>query len=111
MLQVKNEDASIREVSSLDIRPVFDNVQFGDVKAVEPVKYYSNITNEVLKIPIVKLSQNQEINVRFDVQKGIGKMHSKWCPVAIATFHPEPEVKVDFAKMQNVPLEVKKAIV
>ena len=110
VLQVKNEEPSVREVSSLDIRAVFDNAELGG-KPVEPVKFFSNISKELLKVPIVKLSQNQEVNIRFDVQKGIGKMHSKWCPVAIATFHPEPEVKVDFAKMQKAALEVKQAIV
>jgi len=53
----------------------------------------------VLGIPIVKLSQNQEINIKFDVQKGIGKMHSKWCPTTVATFHPEPDVQIDEEKM------------
>ena len=112
VLQVKNEDAAIREVTSQDIRSVFDNQEIsGDVRPVEPVKYSSNINQEVLKIPIVKLSQNQEINLRFDVQKGIAKMHSKWCPVCVATFHPEPEIKVDYDKMIKAPLEVKQKIV
>lgn len=46
-------------------------------------------------IPIVKLDKNQKINIRFDVQKGFGKMHSKWSPVSLATFQPDPEIKID----------------
>lgn len=63
---------------------------------VRPVTFKSDIHEEaILGIPIVKLSQNQEINIKFDVQKGIGKMHSKWCPTTVATFHPEPDVQID----------------
>lgn len=58
-------------------------------RPVLPVEYRSKLHEDrVLGIPLVKLSQNQRINLRFDVQKGIGKMHSKWCPTTIATFHP-----------------------
>ena len=46
-------------------------------------------------IPIVKLAKNQEIRVRFEVQKGIGKMHAKWSPVSLATFMPDPEIRLD----------------
>ena len=45
----------------------------------------------------------------FDVQKGIGKMHSKWSPVSLATFQPDPEIKVD--DKIDLALEHKKAIV
>ena len=43
----------------------------------------------------MKLAKNQQINIRFDVQKGIGKMHAKWSPVSLATFQPDPEIKID----------------
>ena len=29
------------------------------------------------------------------MQKGIGKMHSKWAACSLATFHPDPEIKID----------------
>lgn len=29
------------------------------------------------------------------MQKGIGKMHAKWSPVSLATFYPDPEIKID----------------
>ena len=51
--------------------------------------------NKVVGIPIVKLAKNQQINIRFNVEKGIGKMHSRWCPTSLATFQPDPEVKID----------------
>lgn len=41
------------------------------------------------------MAKNQQINVRFDVEKGIGKMHARWSPVSLATFQPDPEIKID----------------
>lgn len=65
------------------------NDDINNKRSIRPVTYYSNINEgKPLGIPIVKLARNQEINVRFDVQKGVGKMHSKWAPCALATFHP-----------------------
>jgi DNA-directed RNA polymerase alpha subunit len=63
---------------------------------VLPVQFYSGINKEEkVGIPIVKLAKNQEIRVRFEVQKGIGKMHARWSPVSLATFMPDPEIKID----------------
>lgn len=82
-----------------------------DSKAVRPVVFKSDIHEDsTLGIPIVKLSQNQEINITFDVQKGIGKMHSKWCPTTVATFHPEPDVTVDEEKMARQSDQTKRRI-
>ena len=61
-----------------------------------PVQFYSNSSkSERVGIPIVKLARNQEIKLRFEVQKGIGKMHAKWSPVCLATFTPDPDIKID----------------
>ncbi len=50
-------------------------------KPVLPVKFKSGIDkNKDVGIPIVKLNRGEQINIRFDVQKGIGKMHAKWSP-------------------------------
>lgn len=35
-------------------------------------------------------------------------MHAKWAPCALATFHPEPEVKID--DTIDITLEQQKAI-
>ena len=65
-------------------------------KPVVPVEFFSDAQkSKQVGIPIVKLAKNQQINIRFDVQKGIGKMHAKWSPVSLATFQPDPIVKVD----------------
>ena len=67
-----------------------------EIRPVIPVEFFSEVEKgKKLGVPIVKLSRNQEINVRIEVQKGIGKMHSKWSPVSLATYIPEPLIKLD----------------
>ena len=99
VLQVKNVEDEVREVTSLDIRPVFERMMEEEgMRPVVPLKFdHPNVNKKGDKvgIPIVKLSRNQEVNIRFDVQKGIGKMHAKWSPVSLATFQPDPTVKLD----------------
>jgi DNA-directed RNA polymerase alpha subunit len=82
----------------LDIKPIFDPIKTEDdeIRPVMPVQFYSNNSKEEkVGIPIVKLAKNQKIKLRFEIQKGIGKMHAKWSPVSLATFTPDPEIKLD----------------
>lgn len=98
MLEAKNSSEEVLEVTSLHIRSVFDQLKSEDdeVRPVQPVQYFSSRNKEErVGIPIVKLAKNQEIKIRFEVQKGIGKMHAKWSPVSLATFQPDPEIKID----------------
>ena len=82
----------------MHIRPVFEQVKSEEEegRAVVPVPFYSAVNKtEKVGIPIVKLAKNQSIKLKFEVQKGIGKMHARWSPVSLATFMPDPEIKVD----------------
>ena len=97
-LQVENTNEETIEVNSLDIKPLFDPVEWevGSKKAVIPVKFKSGVEKtKNVGIPIVKLDKNQKIDLKFDVQKGFGKMHAKWSPVSLSTFQPDPEIKLD----------------
>ncbi len=61
-----------------------------------PVKFQSGVDQyKNVGIPIVKLNRGEQVNVRFSVQKGIGKMHAKWSPVELATFQPDPDIKIN----------------
>ena len=98
ILEAKNTNDEVMEVTSMHIRSVFDQIKSEDeeVRPVLPVQFYSSINKEEkVGIPIVKLAKNQEIRLRFEVQKGIGKMHAKWSPVSLAAFMPDPEIKLD----------------
>lgn len=108
-LQIHNKDDAPREVTSLDIEPVYEQ---GDLmgsleKPVVPIEFFSDAQKtKQVGIPLVKLAKNQQINIRFDVQKGIGKMHAKWSPVSLATFQPDPEIKID----ETIELSVEQKI-
>jgi DNA-directed RNA polymerase II subunit RPB3 len=97
-LEAKNTSQEVMEVTSLHIRPVFEALKSEEeeARAVLPVQFFSEINKgERVGIPIVKLAKNQSIKVKFEVQKGIGKMHARWSPVSMAAFSPDPEVKID----------------
>lgn len=106
MLEAKNTSDEVMEVTSLHIRAVFDSLKSEEeeIRPVQPVQYFSNRNKEDrIGIPIVKLAKNQEIKIRFEVQKGIGKMHAKWSPVSLATFQPDPEIRIDDTIDLTVP--------
>ena len=98
ILEAKNTNDAVMDVTSLHIRSVFEQIKSEEegMKSVMPVPFFSEVNKgEKVGIPIVRLAKNQSIKIKFEVQKGIGKMHSKWSPVSLATFMPDPEVKLD----------------
>jgi DNA-directed RNA polymerase II subunit RPB3 len=84
--------------NALDVRPVlFDE---------------SSIPNEVNReIVLVKLGKNQELKFHAKAKKGIGKEHSKWSPVAVATFQYDPSIRLNDAEMNKLDESQKKAFV
>jgi len=60
-------------------------------------------------IAITKLLKGQEIAVRAIARKGVGSLHAKWSPVATVTFHQEPEIFINEAKMDELTLSEKEA--
>jgi len=63
--------------------------------AVVPVKFFSEMSQQEVGVPIMKLSQNQQLHFKCDAQKGIGKMHAKWSPASIATFQHESVIELN----------------
>jgi DNA-directed RNA polymerase II subunit RPB3 len=62
-------------------------------------------------ILLVKLGKNQQLKLTATAKKGISKEHSKWCPVAVATFSHDPVIKIDELSMENLPEERKREFV
>lgn len=84
--------------NQLGVRPVlFDEASVG-----------SEVNREIV---LVKLGKNQELKFQAKAKKGIGKEHSKWSPVAVATFQYEPSVRVNDAEMNRLDDAQKKAFV
>lgn len=70
---------------------------------VVPLSYHDD-TNAVL---LLKLGKNQQLHLRASAKKGIGKEHAKWCPVAVATFQFDPDIRVNQTQMMKLPEDQK----
>ena len=53
-------------------------------------------------IVLAKLGKGQRLKLRATAFKGIGKIHAKWSPVAIATYTFEPKVELNLARMEDL---------
>lgn len=54
-----------------------------------------NGVTELKPIVILKLGQNQSIDITCLAKKGKGKQHIKWSPQEICSLKIEPVVKID----------------
>lgn len=59
------------------------------------------------EVVIVKLGKNQRLKFKARAVRGIGKEHSKFCPVAVATFQHDPNVKINDREMETLDEERK----
>lgn len=73
-LRVKNTESGVLEVTSRDLRYIGQHG--GDVR---PADFEGPIS-------LLKLKNNQELDVTCNARKGVGKEHTKWSPVGTATF-------------------------
>ena len=67
--------------------------------------------NERDAISICKLSSGQRIKLRATAKKGIGKDHSKWTPVCVATYTFEPIIRLNWPSLEELKPEEKEAFV
>lgn len=108
-LKVTNHDKEVLDVTSLDVK--------SESSDVRPVKFYSVVNKDLDGNPaetgilIGKLKEGQEIDVEMIARKGIGRDHTKYCPVAIATFQYEPDIQLNQQLIQNASKEQKIAFV
>lgn len=76
---------------------------------IRPVLHDEHGTSAVnAEVVLVKLGRNQELKFSARARKGIGKEHSKWSPVAVATFQYEPEVRLNDREMERLDERSKK---
>lgn len=108
-LKVTNHNREVRDFTSLDIR--------SESEDVKPVKFFSVIKKDLDGNPmetgilIGKLKEGQEVDVEMIARKGIGRDHTKYCPVAVANFQYEPLIELNQPVIQNVSKEQKIAFV
>lgn len=90
------------EVSTKSIEPTNRDDAMGiDNKAVAPAALFSKDDKQEDPILVVKLSRNQQVDFNLIAKKGMGKMHSKWSPVATCIMRKIPSIKLDHDKIQQ----------
>ena len=99
-LRVKNTEGGVLDVTSRDLRHM-PSQQGVDVRPAD----------QDGPILILKLRKNQEIDITCNARKGIGKEHTKWSPVATATFKYTPQITLNQEKTRSLPLAQKKEFV
>jgi DNA-directed RNA polymerase II subunit RPB3 len=62
-------------------------------------------------IAIVKLGVGQSLSLRAVARLGISKEHTKWCPVAVATYRFEPIITLNEAAIATLSADQKQEIV
>ena len=102
-LRVKNEGDDVMLITAREL-------QTDNEHEVHPVLSDSPADDSVNSdVVIVKLGRNQELSLRATAKKGIGKEHSKWSPVCVATFqyssiislHPSLNAQLDVERKQR----------
>ena len=58
-----------------------------------PVEYIDDSGREEDPILLMKLSKNQQLDMRLVARKGIAKTHAKWSPVATCQMYKAPRVE------------------
>jgi len=64
---------------------------------VSPVEY-----DPQWPIVIAKLKKNQSLKLTAIAKKGYGKMHSKWSPASGVVFQYEPDVQLNYDKLETI---------
>jgi DNA-directed RNA polymerase II subunit RPB3 len=95
-LHVTCNDDQTRDVTSSDL--------FSDDKDVAPVAEEESDQQAPTEsgILIVKLRKGQELKLRAIAKKGVSKEHAKWSPVCVATFQQDPDVRLNYARMEEL---------
>lgn len=108
-LRVRNDGTEPIEVTSQHLKPDEEN-ETEDQKSVKPVVYTNN-NGEQRHVLIMKLAENQELDLDCIAQKGQGKLHSKWSPVSLCNMQYEPKIDINYTKMAYLNSTQKKQFV
>lgn len=107
-LHVQNEDSETILVTAADL---VTNNHWEVAPLLSTQNNQMRTADYNQEIVIVKLGKNQELKLKAIARKGMGKEHSKWCPVAVATFQYDPLVQINSAMLETLDEAKKQALV
>jgi hypothetical protein len=102
--------SGIKYVFSTDLNQVGkDSFQYNQNNPIHASSLNKNFKNS--KIVLAKLNTGQSLKLTCVAKKGIGKIHSKWCPVSLIKIKTEPSLKIDLQILNEiVNLDIKEKI-
>ena len=114
-LDVMATDPGITEVTHHDIQPADVSISTDSSNYPFPMPSWdrevSEEENRSKGIVIVKLRQGQQISMKLEAKKGIGKMHAKFNPTGSVSMRYEPVVEINRDIEFDVPANERKEIV
>jgi DNA-directed RNA polymerase II subunit RPB3 len=114
-LDVVATDPGITEVTHHDIQPADVSISTDSANFPFPVPSWdrnlSEDENRSRGIVLVKLRQGQQLSMKFEAKKGIGKMHAKFNPTGSVSMRYEPVIEVDRDVEFEVPVSERKEVV
>jgi DNA-directed RNA polymerase II subunit RPB3 len=98
-LDVAATDPGVTDVTHHDIQPA-DVAMGADASTYPyPVPQWDRTSSEAENrgkgINVVKLRQNQQLSIKMEAKKGIGRMHAKFNPTGTVSMRYEPVIEID----------------
>ena len=114
-LDVVATEPGITEVTHHDIQPADVSISTDSSHFPFPVPNWdrelSEEDNRSKGIVLVKLRQGQQLSMKLEAKKGVGKMHAKFNPTGSVSMRYEPVIDIDRDIEFDVPLTERKEIV
>ena len=88
-----------------DTRTVYSSDLITQTEGIEVVGYSSKdetTGDDARGIVVAKLGPGQRLRLRAIAKRGIGKIHAKWSPVAVATYTFEPLVRLNDTRLDEI---------
>jgi DNA-directed RNA polymerase II subunit RPB3 len=101
-------DLDISNPGPEETKTVYSSDLITQTEGIEVIGYSSKeetalgSSDDARGIVIAKLGIGQRLRIRAIAKKGVGKIHAKWSPVAVATYTFEPKVVLNDARLDEI---------
>ena len=114
-LDVLATEPGITDVTHHDIQPADVSISTDSLNFPFPVPSWDRELgeeeNRAKGIVLVKLRQGQQLSMKFEAKKGMGKMHAKFNPTGSVSMRYEPVIEVDRDIEFDVPVSERREVV